>query len=81
MRRSAPLALLALLLSLIAASLPAKAAPVATPSSSHPEMIYFVMLDRFENGDPSNDTGGLTGSETTTGFLPSNPGFYHGGDI
>ena len=44
-------------------------------------MIYFVMLDRFENGDPSNDLGGLTGSETSTGFLASNTGFYHGGDI
>lgn len=39
------------------------------------------MLDRFENGDPSNDTGGLSGDYTTTGFQPSNPGFYHGGDI
>ena len=44
-------------------------------------MIYFVMLDRFANGDPSNDNGGLIGPETSTGFLPSNTGFYHGGDL
>ena len=58
--------------------MPARAATVST---THPEMIYFVMLDRFENGDPSNDQGGLTGGPTTTGYLPSDPGFYHGGDI
>ena len=61
--------------------MPAKAATTNVLTPSRPEMIYFVMLDRFENGDPTNDTGGLTGNETTTGFLPSNPGFYHGGDI
>jgi len=78
LRRIGNYAFLAILLSLIAVTLPAKA---AVTTSTHPEMIYFVMLDRFENGDTSNDTGGVTGSETTTGFLPSNPGFYHGGDI
>ena len=25
------------------------------------EVIYFVLPDRFDNGDPSNDRGGLTG--------------------
>ena len=47
----------------------------------HPEMIYFVMLDRFANGDTTNDQGGLTGSARTTGLLQSDPGFYHGGDL
>ena len=70
--------ILLVVLGVVATSLPAKAA-VAAPS--HPEMIYFVMLDRFENGDPTNDAGGLTGDQTTTGYLASNPGFYHGGDI
>ena len=64
-------------LALVLSGAPAKASPAPT----HPEMIYFVMLDRFENGDPSNDLGGLTGSETSTGFLPSSTGFYHGGDL
>jgi len=59
------------------ASFPTRAAP----PNPHPEMIYFVMLDRFSNGDSSNDLGGVTGDPTVTGFLPSDPGFYHGGDL
>ncbi|MEL6569734.1 MAG: alpha-amylase family glycosyl hydrolase, partial [Pseudomonadota bacterium] len=45
------------------------------------EVIYFVMPDRFENGDPSNDLGGLEGDRLVTGFDPTNNGFYHGGDL
>jgi glycosidase len=45
------------------------------------EVIYFVLPDRFENGDPSNDRGGLTGDRLATGFDPTSKGFYHGGDL
>jgi len=45
------------------------------------EQFYFVMTDRFANGDTSNDTGGLTGDRLTTGFDPTDKGFYQGGDI
>jgi glycosidase len=45
------------------------------------EIVYFVLPDRFENGDPSNDNGGLTGDRLTTGFDPTHKGFYHGGDL
>lgn len=45
------------------------------------EVIYFVLPDRFENGDPSNDRGGLSGDRLKTGFDPTDKGFYHGGDI
>lgn len=45
------------------------------------EVIYFVMPDRFENGDPSNDRGGATGDRRQTGFDPTQPGFFHGGDL
>jgi len=45
------------------------------------EVIYFLLPDRFENGDPSNDRGGLSGNRLTTGFDPTGKGFYHGGDI
>ena len=45
------------------------------------EVIYFVLPDRFENGDPSNDRGGLTGGRLTTGFDPTSKGFYNGGDL
>jgi glycosidase len=45
------------------------------------EVIYFVLPDRFANGDPANDRGGLAGGPTTTGFDPTRAGFYHGGDL
>ncbi len=45
------------------------------------EQFYFVMADRFANGDPSNDQGGLSGDRLTTGFDPTDKGFYHGGDL
>ncbi|HEY6962533.1 MAG TPA: alpha-amylase family glycosyl hydrolase [Gaiellaceae bacterium] len=50
-------------------------------SSLASQRIYFVMPDRYENGDASNDTGGLSGSTGVTGFDPSDPGYYHGGDL
>ena len=45
------------------------------------EVIYFLLPDRFENGDPSNDRGGLTGDRLHTGFDPTDKAFYHGGDL
>ena len=45
------------------------------------EIVYFMLPDRFENGDPDNNRGGLTGDRLRTGFDPSSKGFYHGGDL
>lgn len=45
------------------------------------EVIYFVLPDRFDNGDPGNDRGGLKGDRLATGFDPTAKGFYHGGDL
>lgn len=45
------------------------------------EVIYFVLPDRFANGDPSNDRGGLEGDRLRTGFDPASKGFFHGGDL
>jgi alpha-amylase len=45
--------------------------------------FYFVMADRFSNGDAANDDGGLppgTGAGQS-GFEPKVKGFYHGGDL
>src|SRR5215216_1359447 len=45
--------------------------------------FYFVMADRFENGDAANDNGGLppgTGAGQS-GFDPAGKGWYHGGDL
>ena len=54
-------------------------AAVRQPSSN--ESIYFVMTDRFENGDSSNDNAGLTGGSSLSGFNPGDPGYWHGGDF
>ena len=45
------------------------------------ERFYFLMADRFANGDSGNDGGGLTGGRLETGFDPTDKGFYHGGDL
>jgi pullulanase-type alpha-1,6-glucosidase len=45
------------------------------------EQFYFVLPDRFANGDPRNDKGGLTGSRLSTGYDPTDKGFYQGGDL
>ncbi len=45
------------------------------------ERFYFLMADRFANGDTLNDTGGLVGGRLKTGFDPTDSGFYHGGDL
>ena len=45
------------------------------------EVIYFLLPDRFENGDPSNDRGGLTSDRLKTGFDPTSKAFFNGGDL
>ena len=64
-----------------------KAAPAAVPLADvrtrlpEDELIYFLLPDRFDNGDPRNDRGGLGGGPLVTGFDPTHKGFYHGGDL
>ncbi|MEV4756253.1 pullulanase-type alpha-1,6-glucosidase [Micromonospora sp. NPDC049559] len=48
---------------------------------SRAEQFYFVLPDRFANGDPRNDRGRLPGDRLSTGYDPTDKGFYHGGDI
>jgi pullulanase-type alpha-1,6-glucosidase len=45
------------------------------------EQFYFVLPDRFANGDPGNDRGKLPGDRLSTGYDPADKGFYHGGDL
>ena len=45
------------------------------------EVVYFVLPDRFANGDASNDRGGLSGDRLKTGFDPTSKAFYNGGDL
>src|SRR5215467_16243029 len=59
---------------------PARLAVPPAPSALASERIYFVMPDRYANGDPSNDTAGVTVTRNQTGFDPSSTGYFHGGD-
>jgi alpha-amylase len=45
--------------------------------------FYFVMPDRFNNGDTSNDNGDLPPGKGAgeSGFDPTGKGWYHGGDL
>jgi glycosidase len=54
-------------------------AAVRTPIAS--QRIYFVLTDRYANGDPTNDRGGRTGGREATGYDPADPGWFHGGDF
>jgi glycosidase len=45
------------------------------------QRIYFVMPDRYANGNRANDTGGLSGPRSVTGYDPADTGYYHGGDL
>ncbi len=70
--------MLAPLLALLAAPAAAQDYRARLPQD---EVIYFVLPDRFENGDRANDRGGLTGDRMRTGFDPTHKGFFHGGDL
>ncbi len=53
-----------------------------TPRSNFAnDSIYFVMTDRYKNGDTNNDTGGLAGGPSSTGNSPTSPAYSHGGDL
>ncbi|MYW21145.1 DUF3372 domain-containing protein, partial [Streptomyces sp. SID2955] len=62
---------------------PSDAALAAQPARHDDtrEQFYFVMPDRFADGDRANDKGGLTGSRLRTGYDPTDKGFYQGGDL
>ena len=54
------------------------------------EVLYFAIPDRFDDGNPSNNCGAYDGpcvagdtqeNVLTHGYLPSDKGYYHGGDI
>jgi len=55
-------------------------APVRVEAQEN--VFYFVMPDRFDNGDPGNDDGGVpSGDPLVNGLDPTHKGFYHGGDL
>jgi glycosidase len=60
---------------LVTLSVPPTYGPLAS------QRIYFLMTDRYANGNPSNDRGGRTGSRAATGYDPADVGWFHGGDF
>src|SRR3954470_12270351 len=63
---------------------PAVVTKLALPGAPSPlasQRIYFVMTDRYANGDPSNDMGGHDGNVYSTGFDPTSTAWWHGGDF
>lgn len=61
---------------------PAEAAlATAITPARKAEQFYFVLPDRFANGDAGNDKGGLSGDRLKTGLDRTDKGFYHGGDL
>ena len=83
MRLAPPYALLGFLALSWATFAGPAAASDATFRSRPPEdeIVYFMLPDRFENGDPANDRGGLEGDRYVTGFDPTSKAFYNGGDL
>ncbi|MDI1248116.1 MAG: alpha-amylase family glycosyl hydrolase [Lacunisphaera sp.] len=63
----------------------ARAQPaVSVPRFTHPgagQTFYFVLTDRFANGNTANDTGGVPGGPDEHGFNPAKISHYHGGDF
>ncbi|MDN4479058.1 alpha-amylase family glycosyl hydrolase [Demequina sp. SYSU T00039] len=58
---------------------PHAVAPARAASSD--QVLYFLMADRFADGDPGNNTGGLGDDPLVSGFDPTDAGFYQGGDL
>ena len=82
--RSMRLRLASVMVAFTFASGPPAFAASAEASFNRPpedEIVYFLLPDRFENGDPANDRGGLDGDRLVTGFDPAHKGYFHGGDL
>lgn len=83
---SSPLRCWCLLFALIATAFgqASSSSGVSVPRFTHPgagEVFYFVLTDRFANGDFSNDNGHLNGGPDVSGFDPTRISHYHGGDF
>lgn len=72
-----------------AGGLAALAQPPTSPAIALPRLVqpgstqvfYFVLTDRFANGDPRNDQGGIAGTRDQHGFDPTVISHFHGGDF
>jgi alpha-amylase len=85
-RRIALLVTFAFLAAGSTTALGSRADPAAHDSLREPltdQIFYFVMPDRFNNGDTANDNGDLPPGKGAgqSGFDPTGKGWYHGGDL
>jgi glycosidase len=72
LRRLASVTAISLFLVLLAAAAPGLPAPAtSSPTPWRDAVLYFVLIDRFADGDPSNDAGVDVRSKGT----------FHGGDL
>ena len=70
----------------VAVTAPTSAQASSLASSSYRsamagDNIYFVLTDRYQNGNSANDRMGLSGSRDVTAFDPASTAYYHGGDF
>ena len=57
-------------------------AGVSSRSSLAADSIYFVMTDRYKNGNSANDKGGLDpNNRSVNGYSPDDISWSHGGDL
>ncbi|WP_297081778.1 alpha-amylase family glycosyl hydrolase [uncultured Demequina sp.] len=69
----------ALLLSTTRSETPHAVAPARAAMTD--QLLYFLLTDRFANGDTSNDDGGLGDDPAQSGFDPTDSGYFQGGDL
>ena len=80
--RAAVLSICVLAVCLLAVPAQGAVSPHSLRKPVTDENFYFVMADRFENGDAANDKGGVASDDRlVTGLDPTAKGFYHGGDL
>ena len=80
--RAAVLSICVLAVCLLAVPAQGAVSPHSLREPVTDENFYFVMADRFENGDTANDHGGIPGGKPqVSGFDPTASGYYHGGDL
>lgn len=74
-----------IVMSMLAGAPAATAAEPAAPPQRdiQDSILYFLLVDRFEDGDSSNNTGGYPAAAGSAvhGYNPNNWVFYHGGDL
>ena len=79
--RAAVLSICVLAVCLLAVPAQGAVSPHSLRKPVTDENFYFVMADRFANGDTANDHGGIPGGKAQDGFDPTGTGWYHGGDL